>query len=168
MGSDEEKFRELEKEIRQLKLRLTTQEHADIVKKLGIRPSHFTNGLPEHRSIKKQIKSAHQPVKKSNCVGVPDAKIDTHSTQRQNYDSLNNEGKKSTKQNAALHACKKENLHVSIRDIEVLFGLPEKSLNRDPYKSIIDRGRSKERQERGEVRKRKRKDRVRRGTVRKS
>ena len=83
-----------------------------------------------------------------------DATNDTSSKQRKNYDSLSNEGKKAMIQNAAIYACKKENSHMNIRDIEVLFGLPEKSLNRDPYKSIIERGRTSERQERGEVRKR--------------
>lgn len=97
-----------------------------------------------------------------------DATIDTRSTQREKYDSLDNEGKKATKQNAALYACKKANLHINIVDIEILFGLPEKSLNRAPYRSIIDRGRSKERQERDGVRKRVRKDRTRRGKIPKS
>ena len=94
--------------------------------------------------------------------------INTRSTQRENYDSLPNESKKAMKQNAALEACKKENVHINIRDIEVRFGLPEKSLNRDPYKSIIKMGRSGERQARGRVRKTIRKDRTRRGRIKHS
>jgi len=81
---------------------------------------------------------------KQRAVATSDKRPDA----RKKYDSLSNEGKKALKQNAALHACKKENLHMNIEDIGILFGLPEKSLNRDPYKSIIKRGRDKARQER--------------------
>ena len=99
------------------------------------------------------------PVPKKTTTGMEsanDAQANTEpaiatsinrSDARKKYDSLPNEGKRAMKQNAALHACKKENLHMDIEDIGILFGLPEKSLNREPYKSIIKRGRDKARQE---------------------
>jgi hypothetical protein len=76
------------------------------------------------------------------------AKTDSGSAARKNYDLLNNEGKRALKQAAALDACKKENLHMDIKDIAILWGLPEKSLNRKPYKDIIKQGRTRARQER--------------------
>ena len=86
-------------------------------------------------------------IEKEQLSAKTKANSDIRSSQRKKYDSLSNENKRAMKQNAALHACKKANLHLDIEDIEILFGLPEKSLNRDPYKSVIKRGRSKARQE---------------------
>ena len=131
----------------------------------------YKSTCPSHKKVLDlMVEVANDAVKALTVVGVPapkDAmpettvsidtpkiekrkakvKNDTRTNARKNYDSLPNEGKAAMKQNAALHACKKENLHMDIADIEILFGLPKKSLNRKPFKDIINRGRTKERQE---------------------
>ena len=136
--------------------------------------------IPTEETIEKQTQGLTAVLKNSKAklppvdssIGTTPTKmgppIDSRSDARKNYDSLDNKGKNALKQSAALDACKGKNLHLNIRDIEILWGLPVKSLNRPPYKSIIDRGRSKERQARGEVRKRARKDRTRKGKIKES
>ena len=106
--------------------------------------------------MKATVNNTQSPAEPSKPTDFPpvdtpvktNAAIDTRSVARKRYDSLDSGGKNAMKQDAALYACKTENLHLDITDIEILFGLPEKSLNRDPYKNIIKRGRTKARQER--------------------